>query len=243
MPLAVPPRLGQSSTATSPGGAGRFRQQEVIPQPHGLAGCGHAMQRGCPKPPLMPLRPPQPQAAGGRTGLPPLLAWPPATLGTGRDKSQAGGARSQLLHPGGARGRPEGLWEQRAPPDRAHLEPAPAHLCCGWEDGSPPGPSRAGPYLNCPHALWSVRELMLRRPGAICQCSNGRLLLMNNITAPFLRRLPASGSGDARPQPPRASPPLATGPGSSLVTCGSPAGPTLLLVFPAIPMGRVATVP
>lgn len=32
---------------------------------------------------------------------------------------------------------------------------------------------------------------MLRRPGAICQCSNGRLLLMNNIAAPFVQQLPA----------------------------------------------------
>lgn len=70
VPLAVPPRLGQSSTATSPGGAGRFRQQDIIPQPHGLAGCGHALQRGCPKPPSMPPRPPQPQAAGGKDGAP-----------------------------------------------------------------------------------------------------------------------------------------------------------------------------
>lgn len=203
------PRLGQSSTTTSPGGDRGFRQQEDIPQPHGLGRMRpcHAKElergscSGCSDAPV-----PSPAPGSGREGggsrlsrlghqtarVPPLRG----AAGTSRrSKELAFACRWGRRPPRGAAG-------AERPPDRAHLEPAPAHLCCGWEDGSPPGPSRAGPYLNCPHALWSVQELMLRRPGAICQCSNGRLLLMNNITAPFPERLPASGSRDTRPQPP-----------------------------------------
>ena len=54
---------------------------------------------------------------------------------------------------------------------------------------------------------------MLRRPGAICQCSNGRLLLMNNIAAPFVQQLPAKwGQGRAATAAPLPTPLTAGGP-------------------------------
>lgn len=54
---------------------------------------------------------------------------------------------------------------------------------------------------------------MLRRPGAICQCSNGRLLLMNNIAAPFVQQLPAKwGQGRAATASPLPTPLTAGGP-------------------------------
>lgn len=63
---------------------------------------------------------------------------------------------------------------------------------------------------------------MLRRRGAICQCSNGRLLLMNNIAAAFVEQLPAQRKQAARPPLPSVSRLLTPGDNRWPVTSGSP---------------------